>query len=48
VTGPDAQGFAALAQSYAVANSASKEIAREKLKALGIIDASGKLTKNYR
>jgi hypothetical protein len=40
--------FVEAASRYASANSASKEIARAKLQELGIIDASGKLTKTYK
>lgn len=40
--------FVEAAERYASANSASQEIARAKLQELGIIDASGKLTKTYK
>ena len=40
--------FVEAASRYAAANSASTELARAKLEELGIIDASGKLSKTYK
>jgi hypothetical protein len=44
----DAARFKVAAEIWVSANTASRATAREKLKELGFIDASGKPTKLYR
>ena len=40
--------FLEAAKTYRTANTASKEVATNKLKELGIVTPKGKLSKNYR
>jgi hypothetical protein len=44
----DTGEFVTAARAYSSSNSASKEIAKTKLKELGIVDSSGKPGKHYR
>lgn len=39
--------FVEAARTYSSSNSTSKEVAKGKLRELGIVDRHGKLTKNY-